>query len=66
MKIHHQEVRLDEVLRYFAKGFKAKGGKPIRFSKAIVDTAQNAVMFELLLENDQEPDPYFFYRKDDL
>lgn len=51
MKIVRHEVKLDTVLRYFAKDFDADDGKKLEYDKAFVDTASGIVVFRMWESN---------------
>lgn len=51
VEIKFQVVSLDDVLRYFAKDFEVKDGQRIIATQHFVDTAKNAVVFKLTVEN---------------
>lgn len=48
MRIEHQVVSLDEVMRYFAKGFELRDGRKIFQLDHFIDTAKGQVVFRLV------------------
>lgn len=53
-KIEWQDVALDDVLRYFAEGFKLNDGAKIVRQEYFVDTAKGRVVFKLTTQPPEE------------
>ena len=63
MKIEYVEESLDNVLKYFQKGYKSKVGPIRNFGRPIVDISSRTVVFKLYVDNKDEWDKKFHQKK---
>lgn len=53
-RTHYQETDLDDVLRYFAKGFTPDQGETIVKVETFIDITKNKVLFKMLVEEKEK------------